>query len=438
MAKKNNNPWEDFITEMETDKTSSTDSSKDSSSFSSDSSSSLSEQSSDSFGSSSDWKSDSSSSSFDSSSSSFGSSYDSSSSSFGSGSSFDSSSSFSSNYDSSFSTTDIRNDDFDSSPIRFDRDQNLQAQNKLSFEEAGLRLDDLNKDAETKHYVFVFGAPNSGKTFMIANIINFMNVGAQGTVRLHPRASDDARTLFSRFVQSYDSPYDSTARLGRTGTRDFFEIPVLFEPTNPKLPTVELTFLDASGENFERAYKSHEGVDDKFVGQLPDSISIILRSKVNKHFLFLYDPMNKSNHNRDNQKRAPQAMVLQALFNIVREYKDFDYYPNDRLLVITKSDEIPEQVKADYNNDSRQWLEDANASHNSLSLAGFAKNFFAEKDRSNLSIFYSAGKVQGQTFEPSLYTASKVFSWIYTNITGKKLVAEQPSFFRRVKKWLSG
>ncbi|RIY32887.1 hypothetical protein CKF54_04125 [Psittacicella hinzii] len=357
------------------------------------------------------------------------------------GSSFDNSSFSSSSSSTSSSNIDLEsflngNTDLsgntDSDRNQPKRSETKDAKTILSRTEYLKRLSELNKDAEHKNYVLIFGSPNTGKTFFMSNIINYAMSKLNANVRLAVTASSESQQLFNQFLESYNNPYAEKYKLARTSTTEIFEFPVEIEPKNRKKPTVEFTFVDVSGENFEKAYKSPLGADD-YRGEIPDSVRVILDSYVNKFFLFLWDPTFDT---KENAERAPQVGVIQAFFDQICSIQNRNGQNYNKLLIISKSDLIPEKIKAQYGYDSRLFLEDSTVTER-RAISTFTKNFFSENEHTNSCIFYSAGKNVGDMFEENHESAEKVFKWLYQRATGVSIV-DRPTFGDRLRRWFAG
>ncbi|RIY31656.1 hypothetical protein [Psittacicella gerlachiana] len=342
----------------------------------------------------------------------------------GSSSSFGGFSSFQSNTD----------EEEETDSLRPKRKEGQTAKMTLTRAEYLKRLSELNKDADHKHFVILFGAPDTGKTFLIANIINYMMSQLPANVRLSTTASIEAQKQFNLFLESFNNPYNERNSIGRTATSELFELPIEIEPKDRKKPSMEVTFIDASGENFALAYKSiDDKYADKYRGEIPDSIRVILDSYVNKYFLFLWDHTKDSGGNTS--AKAPQVGVLQAFFDQICTRQNMTGQTYHKLLVIAKSDLIPDKVKSEYGYDSRLFAEDPVIERRAIST--FTKNFFSESEETNACIFYSAGKQEGDFFQEEHESAAKVFNWLYQSATGTTLKPTL-SFWQKLKRWGSG
>ncbi|RIY31744.1 hypothetical protein CJP74_06415 [Psittacicella melopsittaci] len=328
--------------------------------------------------------------------------------------------------------TNTEDEEYDSH--RPKRKEGQTAKMTLTRSEYLKRLSELNKDADHKHFVILFGAPDTGKTFLIANLIKYMMSQLPATVRLSTTSSIEAQKQFNLFLESSYNPYNERNTIARTATSELYELPIEIEPQDRKKPSVEVTFIDASGENFALAYKSiDDKYADKYRGEIPDSIRVILDSYVNKYFLFLWDHTKDTGGNTS--AKAPQVGILQAFFDQICTQQNATGQTYHKLLVITKSDLIPDKIKSEYGYDSRLFAEDPVIERRAI--ATFTKNFFAESEQTNACIFYSAGKQNGDFFDEDYESAQKVFNWIYSCATGTDL-RPTVSIWKKFGGWLSG
>ena len=107
-------------------------------------------------------------------------------------------------------------------------------------------LEELNEDAENKNYVFLFGIPGSGKSYIIASLLKYMEQSDLGQSRLDLDKSNDLeRRLYNRMIMSFTDP--KKYRIESNATLDFNRFNIIFTPKGNK-PEKTITFLDISGE----------------------------------------------------------------------------------------------------------------------------------------------------------------------------------------------
>lgn len=308
-----------------------------------------------------------------------------------------------------------------------ERRRSRQAKVKMTPEEYREELARLNENAENKNYIFLFGVANSGKSFIIASLLHYMTAYSHGNTRLNRDVATERESLlYNQMLEMFTNPEKAVAR---TDVSNFYELNIVYEPEDENEKPVEITFIDAAGEHFERAY---DGEEMEQVGELPDYLNVILESDVNCKFVFVYD---QSLMAKVNTKKAPQEMVLKALYDKVRgmQRQHNEYYP--KILLLSKTDKITEEDQKKYFHSSTEY---SKAAENGLN--SFANGFFSEKD--NRSIFYRIGEFTEQdsikTFDEDC--PQKLFDWIYGSIDhiDNTEVQQKLSLFGRLKRWFMG
>lgn len=80
-------------------------------------------------------------------------------------------------------------------------------------------INELNDNAENKHYVLFFGQPGSGKTWIIASMLFYMQQYASGTAYLDSsKSSSNDLNLFHE-LQNYFSGAATAKEISRTRIR---------------------------------------------------------------------------------------------------------------------------------------------------------------------------------------------------------------------------
>ena len=310
--------------------------------------------------------------------------------------------------------------DIDTNSI--ERRKSRAATIKMTKEEYRKRLEELNENSEIKNYVIFFGIPDCGKSYIIASLLHYMNAYLGGNTRINKDvATKDEALLYNQMLEMFANP---ERNVGRTDVRNFFELNIIFKPSNDLKVPVEMTFIDASGEHLKRLY---EGGNDEYAGELPDYLEAILESDVNCKFVFVYD-QSKTKH------QPPQSEILKAMYDKVLMMQDKYGKTYPKVLLLSKSDKIPEKIKQKYGHSAKEY---ALAQENDLRT--FAQGFFTERNNKNRSIFYSMGSFTKYD-DLDKFDADcphRLFDWIYTSITGFT-VTEKKSWWIRFKQWLLG
>lgn len=290
------------------------------------------------------------------------------------------------------------------------------------------RIEDEERD---RTHILAFGVQGSGKTHVIAGIINFMHNCKEGTVRLDTKLSTDIeQNIYNQMRAIYDE--QSRQTLGRTPVNEFKKLRVNL---NKDGVTHKFTFLDVSGEHCNRALRMI-GVR-QYDGQLPFHIRATLHADVNCLFLLVYDSQNVELNNDQN---IGQANVLSAFYEILlREQnerngqrdKQYQYREFKKLLLVTKWDQV------NWSRDKDEQEELIRYTSNRCNV--FYNNFNAENNLNSIAAFSLGNFEDNRLVDANNSYAEKVFKWIFENATGQPL-RKQPSKFRlfleRLMNWL--
>ncbi len=324
---------------------------------------------------------------------------------------------------------DFSNDDGDDienivPPSKRRRNKVRKATARMENSEYRAELNRLNKDAENKNYILFFGLPNSGKSYIIASLLHYMSSFSNGRIELNIDKTTISETdIYNQMIEMFSNPEKNVRR---TDVNGYYEISIKFIPSNSALKPTEFTFVDASGEHIEQAYAG-DNLGEK--GNLPDYLEVILESEVNCKFAFVYD---HSIIDEENQ-RVSQVMVLRTLYEKVCriQEKHKKYFP--KILLISKSDKIPESIKEKYHHSPVEYVLDSK-SH----MRDFANGFF--KEQNNRTIFYSMGEFNriDDIVKFDTQCPEKLFDWFYRTANGGTTTIESEKFCEKIKRWFFG
>ncbi len=295
---------------------------------------------------------------------------------------------------------------------------------RMENSEYRAELNRLNKDAENKNYILFFGLPNSGKSYIIASLLHYMSSFADGRIELNTEQTTISEIdIYNQMIEMFSNPEKN---IRRTDVNSYYEISVRFVPNNATLQPTEFTFVDASGEHIEQAYAGND-LGEK--GNLPDYLEVILESEVNCKFVFVHD---HSIMDEENQ-RVSQVMVLRTLYEKVCriQEKHNKYFP--KILLISKSDKIPDNIKEKYHHSPMRYVLDSK-SH----MRDFANGFFKEKN--NRAIFYSMGvfnRIDDIVRFDKEYP-ERLFDWFYQTANAGQTIIEKEKFCKKMKRWFLG
>ncbi|PWJ57311.1 hypothetical protein CLV98_10717 [Dyadobacter jejuensis] len=254
------------------------------------------------------------------------------------------------------------------------------------------------------NFVFFFGNPQSGKSVILSSLLYYLSsqVGVLRPIIGSPN-SQEVQTLLYDFYENIRQGYLPE----RTTVGKVLEIDLVFEPNNKskKVPLVNLTFLEASGEDL-RAIKRG--------GNFQSHISKYLSSNVPLTFIIVtsYDTADQDD-----------TLINEFLDELERKGKNLQ--PVSIILVISKWDlsgrmdvESPEELDNFVANNLRRTSQRFDA--NELSKT-----------------FYTIGNVESQDGKQkitllNLDTAGVLSNWLYESITGYPLDYEG-TFWERIK-----
>lgn len=261
---------------------------------------------------------------------------------------------------------------------------------------------DLKK--RNSNFIFFFGSPQSGKSVILASILNYMSsqVGVLRPVVGSPNSQEVQALLFDFYENIRQGLLPERTGLGRV-----MEIDLLFEPNNKskKVGPINLTFLEASGEDLK---------DIERGGNFKSHISKYLSSSVPLTFIIVtsYDSADRDD-----------TIINEFLDELERRGKNLQ--PINLILVISKWDlsgrmdvESPEELERFIQNKLRRTSQRIDA--NELSKTFFTIGNIESKD----------GKQRITLL--NLDTAGVLSNWIYESISGYPLDYEG-TFWERIK-----
>lgn len=283
-------------------------------------------------------------------------------------------------------------------------------------------LSELNEDAEDKNYVFVFGIPGSGKSFIIASLLKYMEQCDLGQSRLDvDQSTETEKRLYNRMIMSFSNPKDY--RIESNATLDFNRFNIIFTPKGNK-PEKTITFLDVSGEACQAIY---QGDSSKYTGELPDFLRVVLESDINSTFLLvgeLEDEDKKGN-------QPPQDRILKAFYDKILDIQDKEGKQYHKILLISKWDNIAKNRRDEVS------VVDYAKKHLPVTM----NNFLAENHKGkvvNAITHYSVGEFKGDRLIKFNEERPEVlFNSLYECFTGQPLKNPEP-FYKKAFRYLMG
>lgn len=283
-------------------------------------------------------------------------------------------------------------------------------------------LSELNEDAENKNYVFIFGLPGSGKSFIIASLLKYMEQCDLGQSRLDvDRSTVTERKLYNRMIMAFTDP--KNYKIESNATLDFNRFNIVFTPKGNK-PEKTITFLDVSGEACQAIY---QGDSSKYTGELPDFLRVVLESDINSTFLMVgeyQDPKAKNSH-------AMQDQILKAFYDKILSIQSKENKKYHKILLISKWDRLSTAEREEF--DVVDYVEKY--------LPATWNNFRVENYNGkvlNSIAYYSVGEFKGdRLMKINNERPEALFNSIYEGITGITLKKSEP-FLSKIKKYLMG
>ncbi|OOR96838.1 ribonucleoside-triphosphate reductase [Canicola haemoglobinophilus] len=297
----------------------------------------------------------------------------------------------------------------------------------LSDEKYQARLDELNNNAENKHYVLFFGSPASGKTWIVGSILHYMKSYIDGTVHLDTSKTTESEDELFYLLQDRFNRVTGAQKITSTDTTQYFELHISFKPRDTSKPKMEIVFIDASGEHSQQSFRTRDNTES---GKLPNYLTAILESRVNTKIAFVYDQSLADQHGV-----AAQINVLNSVFTQVELIQQSQKKHFPKALLLSKADLIfARDMAAVERNGYDPMLYAIDK------IPSFANGFFNESP-DNKTIFYKMGTFSVNSdliLEFDKECPEKFFRWLYMQGTGGVSPIKEATCWDKFKRWLSG
>ena len=296
--------------------------------------------------------------------------------------------------------------DMPNSSIESQNSPQLDLSRTLTDDEYVSILEELNEDAENKNYVFLFGIPGSGKSYIIASLLKYMEQSDLGQSRLDLEKSNDLeKRLYNRMIMSFTDP--KKYRIESNATLDFNRFNIIFTPKGNK-PEKTITFLDISGEACQAIY---QGDSSKYTGELPDFLRVVLESDINSTFLLISECQKDQPDNND----IPQDQIIKAFYDKILETQVRESRKYKKILLMSKWDNLPKNEREE--TDVVEYIQEH--------LPATMSNFLAENHDNeilNAVTSYSVGDFRGDRLIKFNEERPRVlFEFLYESISGQPL-----------------
>lgn len=314
--------------------------------------------------------------------------------------------------------------DFDmpNSSIESQSSPQLDLSRTLTEDEYVSILEELNEDAENKNYVFLFGIPGSGKSYIIASLLKYMEQSDLGQSRLDLEKSNDLeKRLYNRMIMSFTDP--KKYRIESNATLDFNRFNIIFTPKGNK-PEKTITFLDISGEACQAIY---QGDSSKYAGELPDFLRVVLESDINSTFLLI----SECQKGQSDDSEVPQDRIIKAFYDKILETQVRESRKYKKILLMSKWDNLPKNEREE--TDVVEYIQE----HLPVTMS----NFLAENHGNeilNAVTSYSVGDFRGDRLIKFNEERPRVlFEFLYESISGQPL-RKPESQFKKFYRYLMG
>ena len=314
--------------------------------------------------------------------------------------------------------------DFDTlnSSIESQNSPQLDLSRTLTDDEYVSILEELNEDAENKNYVFLFGIPGSGKSYIIASLLKYMEQSDLGQSRLDLEKSNDLeKRLYNRMIMSFTDP--KKYRIESNATLDFNRFNIIFTPKGNK-PEKTITFLDISGEACQAIY---QGDSSKYTGELPDFLRVVLESDINSTFLLI----SECQKGQSDDNEVPQDRIIKAFYDKILETQVRESRKYKKILLMSKWDNLPKNEREEV--DVVEYIQE----HLPVTMS----NFLAENHDNeilNAVTSYSVGDFRGDRLIRFNEERPRVlFEFLYESISGQPL-RKPESQFKKLYRYLMG
>lgn len=301
-----------------------------------------------------------------------------------------------------------------------------EAVREMTSQEYRARLDELNTNADNKHYVLFFGQPASGKTWIIASILYYMKRYLDGMVYLDSAKTADSELDLFYQLQNYFDGSIVAGDITSTDTRQYFELHMSFTPKDSNKPPLNIVFVDASGEHSEGAFRT---IHDRDSGSLPDYLTVILESDVKTKLAFVYDQSL-----RDEKGGIPQVNILNEIFTQIQLIQNNQKRVFPKALILSKADKIEAR---DFTTLEQCGYDATNYAQHKIPQ--FANSFFNESS-DNVCILYKIGTfstVSDNLMQFDKDCPERLFNWLYRRGTDIDL-KNKPNCWQKFTSWFKG
>ncbi len=252
------------------------------------------------------------------------------------------------------------------------------------------------------NYIFLFGQPASGKSYITASIIYYLQTSGLGSLHISDTNSTESELIIQDMYESFH-----TGRfINRTNTAIAapYEIDLVFRPNDNTLPEMKLTFLEMSGENL-KSVQVKKG--DANSGRLPDDIDeFLMCPDINLIFFLVADHINA----------MKDSISIHRFLNYAYN-KDPRFDKSNYLLAVTKWDTYTGKHKD-------------NVEHFTKENMPQVHNYLKNNDVLNAIMHYSIGSVVSRNVNGAvteqitnldISRAEALTDWLYQTITKQSL-----------------
>lgn len=283
-----------------------------------------------------------------------------------------------------------------------------------SIEEESLVEKFKRLSSRDTNFIFLFGRPATGKSYITASLIYYMQTSKLGTLHVSKTNSREAELL----VEDMYKNFHGGKILDRTNRNEPpYEIDLVFTPKDSKLPKMKITFLEMSGENLKQVQIAK---NDPNSGKLPDNIDTYLMCSNIKLIFFLV-----ADHQTASQDSITINKFLDYVFNKDEKFDHANY-----LLAITKWDTYTGKHK-----NIEKFTEEVMPNIHNRLIKDHLGNAITHYSIGKILRREDKGVISDQIKEVDTTRAEAVTNWLYKTITKKSLIPE-PTAWDKFKDFL--
>jgi hypothetical protein len=262
----------------------------------------------------------------------------------------------------------------------------------------------LDRFAPNKHFVFLFGNSNAGKSMMLASLLRWIRDGGSNIGNYDVMPTNDRSGI--ELEQSFRRQLNDGQVVARTKQSTFVPLYIRYTPIEDarNLPSVDVVFLEASGEDHAKIY-----ITNSSSATFPSGLNDYIRLR-DISMLFLM--VSSFRHASEDYEGIHIDSLMMNLFDYVAE-KNPKLRRDARFFALVS-----------------QWDAYKKEGGN-LSIEDFMKRYLRQTynrlGANNCVGAYSVGEIEGnEILEFDNHYPEQLWKHIYQKFTGRSLDEEMP------------